>query len=109
VRGAVERWNQTLDTFEETLEGYLALSVAAHDPGSDAPPTPPAFSPPEDLPPLPERLRVRAVELAYRARLIEAELGRARDDTAAQLTAVNRPNAVYGTEREPARLLDTMG
>jgi hypothetical protein len=107
---AVERWDQTLDTFEATLEGYLAMSVAAHDPSGDPPVPPPTFVPPENLPPLPDRLRVRAVELAYRARLIEAELGRARDNTATQLTAVNRPSAVYGAgDRRPSNLLDATG
>jgi hypothetical protein len=102
MTAAVERWNQTLDTFEETLEGYLTLSVAAHDAGIDAAP-PPAFIPPADLPPLPEPLRVRAVELAQRSRLIEAELGRARDTTATELAALNRPNPVYEREQAAGR------
>jgi hypothetical protein len=108
VSGAVERWNTTLDTFEETLEGYLAMSVAAHDPDGDPPPPPSAFVPPADLPPLPEQVRLRAVELAARARLLETELVRVRDDTGARLTALNRPKAVYRQDR-PSHLFDTAG
>jgi len=105
---AVERWSTTLDSFEETLDRYLALAVAACDPAGDAPPLPPAFAPPGDLPPLPTGLRLRAVELAARARSLEIEMARVRDDTAAQLNSLNRPNAVYGDEH-PSRLLDTAG
>jgi hypothetical protein len=93
------RWEGTLDDFESMLEGYIVLSVAAHDaPGETVPPLP-SFTPPDNLGPLPEHLRLRATELSSRARLIETELGRVRDETATQLAALNRPRAVYDHDR----------
>jgi hypothetical protein len=90
------------------LDGYVALSIAAHDTSGEVTPPIPGFTPPADLGPLPERLRVQAVELASRARIIEAELCRVRDDKAAQLAALNRPKPVYDHER-PSGRLDTHG
>jgi hypothetical protein len=98
------RWTAALDGFEAALDGYLGLSVAAHDPAGEPAPGVPEFVPPAQLGPLPARLRVRAIELTARAALIEAELIRVKDETAGELAHINRPRAVYGHERATGRL-----
>jgi hypothetical protein len=101
-------WDAVLASFEQTLEGYLALSIAADDPNGDEPAPLPSFTPPAGLGPLPERLRLQATELLSRSRLIEVELARVRDDTATQLVTLNRPRAIYDHDRATGRF-DTVG
>jgi hypothetical protein len=105
---ATSRWEVVLADFESMLDGYIALSIAAHDNTGDTGAAIPEFTPPDDLGPLPDRLRLQATELARRAVLIEAELGRVRDEKAAQLAALNRPKAIYDHERTAGRF-DTVG
>jgi len=57
---------------------------------------------------LPDDLRLRATELAQRARLIEAELGRVRDEVGAQLSTMNRPTPVYDDDSHAVRF-DSLG
>jgi hypothetical protein len=95
---APDRWDAVLDEFEAALDAFVGFSVAAHDPGGDPLPAVPTFTPPPDLGPMPVRVKIRAVELAARAGLVEAELIRLRDDTAGRLAALHRPKVVYGQE-----------
>ena len=99
-----------LDDLEASIERFAELALSAYSTTEPTLSIPEPYVLPEDLGPVPERLRERAEELAGRSDSVQTELHRVRERVGAQMAGLAKATHAhaYHDDREPS-FLDQRG